>query len=187
MSPAPRDNPNSSAETEGRKKADTPSIIVPGPWLMFGSVACGHALDKVWWIGIVKFIPMPYRVAIALVLGALGCWVVFQANVVFRRLGTAFEPWKPTSAIASADIYSRTRNPMYQGFFIMGPGIAVVLRSDWGILLLIPAALIVHYGVVLREERYLKRKFGESYLAYMAAVPRYGWPFPRFAQGRPKP
>ena len=120
-------------------------------------------------------------------MGALGCWVVFQANVVFRRLGTAFQPWKPTSAIASADIYGRTRNPMYQGFFIMGPGIAVVLRSDWGILLLIPAALILHFGVVLREERYLKRKFGERYLAYMAAVPRYGWPFPRFFQGRSKP
>jgi protein-S-isoprenylcysteine O-methyltransferase Ste14 len=76
---------------------------------------------------------------------------------------------------------------MYQGFFIMGPGIAIVLRSDWGLLLLIVAALIVHYGVVLREERYLKRKFGESYLGYMAAVPRYGWPFPRLFQRRPKP
>ena len=29
--------------------------------------------------------------------------------------------------------------------------------------MLIPAAMLVHYGVVLREERYLKRRFGESY------------------------
>ena len=154
---------------------------------MFGSLICGHALDLlVWRIGVVALIPRPLRVAIALLLGAIGCWLVFRANVIFRRLGTAFEPWRPTSKIASADIYGRTRNPMYQGFFIMGLGIAVVLRSDWGVLLLIPAALIVHYGVVLREERYLDQKFGESYRRYMAAVPRYGWPF-GIGQARSKP
>ena len=187
MTSAPRDNPNSSPETRDRNKADTPGIVAPAPWLMFGSVACGHALDKVWWIGVVKHIPMPLRATIAILLGVLGCWVVFQANLVFHRMGTAFQPWRPTSTIASSGIYGRTRNPMYQGFFIMGPGIAIVLRSDWGMLLLIAAALIVHYGVVLREERYLKRKFGECYLGYLAGVPRYGWPFPRLFQRRPKP
>ena len=169
-----------------RKKADTPGILAPGPWLMFGALACGHALDMIWQIGMIGIVPRPYRVAIALLLGTLGGWLVFRANVIFRRLGTAFEPWRPTSKIASADIYGRTRNPMYQGFFIMGLGIAVVLRSDWGVLLLIPAALIVHYGVVLREERYLDQKFGESYRRYMAAVPRYGWPF-GIGRARSKP
>jgi protein-S-isoprenylcysteine O-methyltransferase Ste14 len=188
MNSAPHDNAISVAGAEGRKQSDTPGIIAPGPWLMFGSLFSGHALDLlVGRLGIVGLIERPYRVAIAVLLGALGLWVVFRANVVFHRLGTAFEPWKPTAKIAAADIYARTRNPMYQGFFIMGPGIALVMRSDWGMLLLIPAALIVHFGVVLREERYLKAKFGESYLAYMAAVPRYGWPFPGFSQARPKP
>jgi protein-S-isoprenylcysteine O-methyltransferase Ste14 len=30
--------------------------------------------------------------------------------------------------------------------------------------------------VVLREERYLERKFGAAYRQYREAVPRYGWP-----------
>jgi protein-S-isoprenylcysteine O-methyltransferase Ste14 len=154
---------------------------------MFGSLILGHAIDKLWFIGVVGTIPMRWRVGIALLLAALGGWLIFRANVVFRRAGTAFEPWKPTSTIATAGIYGRTRNPMYQGFFIMGLGIAVVMRSDWGALMLIPAGLIVHYGVVLREERYLKQKFGDGYRRYMAAVPRYGWPFPGFPQGRSKP
>jgi len=47
--------------------------------------------------------------------------------------------------------------------------------------------LLLHRGVVLREERYLASKFGDSYRQYMAAVPRYGWAFPGFVKGRSKP
>jgi protein-S-isoprenylcysteine O-methyltransferase Ste14 len=36
---------------------------------------------------------------------------------------------------------------------------------------------VLHYGVVLREERYLERKFGDDYRRYKASVPRYGWKF----------
>jgi protein-S-isoprenylcysteine O-methyltransferase Ste14 len=46
-------------------------------------------------------------------------------------------------------------------------------------LMLMPAAMLMHYGVVLREESYLERRFGEAYRQYLAAVPRYGWPFPK--------
>ena len=50
-----------------------------------------------------------------------------------------------------------------------------MLGSDWILILMVPMLLILHYGVVLREERYLERKFGEAYWDYKAAVPRYGW------------
>jgi protein-S-isoprenylcysteine O-methyltransferase Ste14 len=42
---------------------------------------------------------------------------------------------------------------------------------------MVPALIILHYGVVLREERYLERKFGEAYRLHKASVPRYGWRF----------
>jgi protein-S-isoprenylcysteine O-methyltransferase Ste14 len=34
--------------------------------------------------------------------------------------------------------------------------------------------LVIHFGVVLREENYLTAKFGEAYRQYRANVPRYG-------------
>jgi protein-S-isoprenylcysteine O-methyltransferase Ste14 len=42
-----------------------------------------------------------------------------------------------------------------------------------GLVVLIPVFLILHSGVVLREEAYLERKFGDSYQSYKSAVRRY--------------
>src|SRR3982751_5014365 len=114
MTPPSIENTISGAETGIRNSTDTPGIIAPGPWLMFGALACGHALDFVWHLRLIAAIPRPCRVVIAITLAAIGGWLIYRANVIFRRLGTAFEPWKPTSTIALHDIYSRTRNPMYQ-------------------------------------------------------------------------
>jgi protein-S-isoprenylcysteine O-methyltransferase Ste14 len=43
--------------------------------------------------------------------------------------------------------------------------------------MLVVAALLIHFGVVKREERYLEAKFGDAYRRYRDAVPRYGLPF----------
>jgi protein-S-isoprenylcysteine O-methyltransferase Ste14 len=44
------------------------------------------------------------------------------------------------------------------------------------LVLLVPAVLVTHHGVVLPEERYLEQKFGDRYRRYKTAVTRYGWP-----------
>jgi len=67
------------------------------------------------------------------------------------------------------------RNPMYVGLTLLLAGLAIALASDWTLVLLVPAALVLHFGVVKREERYLEAKFGEAYRVYKGNVPRYGW------------
>ena len=172
--------PAASAEATdvqaARIESDVPSIIAPGPWIAFGAFALGLLLDWLHKFGVLAQVPSRLRYFAALVLLAYGGWMVFRANVVFRRTGTAFQPWRPTSAIAAVGVYARTRNPMYQGFLLLALGLAVLFRVDWSVLLLMPAAMLIHYGVVLREEVYLTRRFGENYRAYVAQVPRYGWP-----------
>ena len=169
-----------SAAEPQRASDDVPSIIAPGPWIAFGALGLGFAFDALHAFRLLAHVPAWCRNSAALLLVALGLWYVFRANVIFRRAGTPFQPWRPTRTIAAQDIYARTRNPMYQGFLLLVLGIAVVFRSDGGVLMLLPAAMLIHYGVVLREERYLERRFGEGYRRYIAEVPRYGWPFARF-------
>jgi len=103
-------------------------------------------------------------------------WPMARALWRFRLAGTHTEPWKPSRALVTRGIYKRTRNPMYQAFGLFILGVAFAFASDWTFLLLPLGALIIHFGVVRREERYLEAKFGDDYRRLKASVPRYGWP-----------
>jgi hypothetical protein len=52
-------------------------------------------------------------------------------------------------------------------------GIGLLLNNAWVLLVLIPVLVTMHYGVIIREEAYLERKFGDEYLRYKANVRRW--------------
>lgn len=82
-----------------------------------------------------------------------------------------------------AGVYRWTRNPMYLGWSLLHVGTALAVRSP-GVLTTWPiAALLVHRDV-LAEERQLTDRFGEDFVAYAAAVPRYLLPCAATGSGR---
>ncbi len=91
----------------------------------------------------------------------------------FRAAGTNVETWRPTEAIVTRGVYARTRNPIYLAMLAIYTGIALGVDSAWLLALVIPLALVLRYGVIAREERYLEAKFGEPYRAYRATVRRW--------------
>jgi protein-S-isoprenylcysteine O-methyltransferase Ste14 len=115
------------------------------------------------------------RLVLAIAAAVPGLWLGLRAIAAFRRSGTHVEPWKPTTALVTEGIYAFVRNPMYLGLGLGILTIALALASDWMILMLVPFALVMHFGVVLREERYLEARFGDDYRRYRERVPRYGW------------
>jgi protein-S-isoprenylcysteine O-methyltransferase Ste14 len=48
-----------------------------------------------------------------------------------------------------------------------------VARSPWILILVLPLALTIRYGVVAREEAYLERRFGDVYRDYKTRVRRW--------------
>jgi len=69
--------------------------------------------------------------------------------------------------------YRRTRNPLYLAGLGVYLGVAFFINGLAPFLLLVPLAALLHWGIVLREERYLTTKFGEKYRAYETQVRRW--------------
>jgi protein-S-isoprenylcysteine O-methyltransferase Ste14 len=155
---------------------DTPRVVPP-PLIVLGVIVVGLALDHLSPIGVAGAVfSRSTRAVIGGVLVVAAAWPMARALWRFRLVGTPTEPWKPTTALATGGIYRRTRNPMYQAFALFVLGFAFAFASDWMFLALPLGALLIHFGVVRREERYLGAKFGDAYREYRARVPRYGWP-----------
>jgi protein-S-isoprenylcysteine O-methyltransferase Ste14 len=163
---------------EPARASDRPGVVAPPPLIAFVTLVSGLVLDRLIPIGAAgAMVPRSVRVVLAAALLLFSGWVAVRALRTFRRVGTHFDVHKPASALATSDIYTRTRNPMYQGLALLLLAVAVGAASDWTALLLVPWGLLMHFGVVLREERYLAVKFGDAYRRYRAHVPRYGWPY----------
>jgi protein-S-isoprenylcysteine O-methyltransferase Ste14 len=93
-----------------------------------------------------------------------------------RRLvaaGTNIPPNLPTTALVVDGIYARTRNPLYLGTTLVYLGLSIAAGSLWAILLALPLLWVIYVGVIAREERYLERKFGDSYRTYKQRVRRW--------------
>ena len=90
-----------------------------------------------------------------------------------RAAGTNIDPAKPALAIVRGGPYRFTRNPMYLALCLLQIALGFFL-NDWiTLLFVIPLFFVLHYGVVLREERYLTAKFGEPYLQLKREVRRW--------------
>jgi protein-S-isoprenylcysteine O-methyltransferase Ste14 len=156
--------------------SDKAGVIAPPPLIAVATLLAGLSLD---WLAPVSLLRdalgLPARLAAGSLLIAGGLALALSAERAFRAIGTNPLPWKPATALASSGLYARTRNPMYLGLALVVFGIALALGSLWTLAMMIPGALVMHYGVVRREERYLENKFGDDYRAFMARVPRYGW------------
>ncbi len=124
-----------------------------------------------------------------LVLGAVLCTAglaMFAWCVrLFARVGRGtLAPWDPTRALVTLGPYAYVRNPMISGVAAMLAGQAVAYGSLLLAAWLLLFVLVNHAYFLLSEEPGLRRRFGASYDAYRARVPRW---VPRAPRARPRP
>ena len=75
--------------------------------------------------------------------------------------------------LVTTGIHAWSRNPIYLGMFLVYGGIGIAVRSPWILILALPLAIVIRYGVVAREEGYLEERFGHAYRAYKTRVRRW--------------
>jgi protein-S-isoprenylcysteine O-methyltransferase Ste14 len=150
--------------------ADKPGVVAPPPLVYLGAILVGALLERVWrWEIPTARWGSAVGVLLIVVAGVLFAFAVLE----FKRAGTPPEPYKPTTAIVTSGPYRVTRNPIYLSFALVQLGIAFWAGSGWILVLLLPVSVLMNYGVIAREERYLERKFGDEYFNYRRRVRRW--------------
>ena len=152
---------------------DHADVAVMPPLLFLGALATGALLSYLVPIGPGLGSANGLALTVGLTFVILGFVLVALSGRNFHRAGTSVMPSEPSTALVTTGPYRFTRNPIYIGFVLAYFGFAVVLTSMWVLLLLIPVLAIMQRGVVVREEAYLARKFGDAYRKYQARVPRW--------------
>jgi protein-S-isoprenylcysteine O-methyltransferase Ste14 len=109
----------------------------------------------------------------AVALGGMG--LIWWAYAHFVRARTPAEPWRATRAVVHGGPYRLTRNPMYVGLLVAQAGIGLMRGNAWYLVMLVPAWLTLHWGVVRREERYLLKRFGAPYQQLLDTTRRWLW------------
>lgn len=144
------------------------TIVVPGaavlgiPWLILRATGSTPPGD----VGVLGYA--------AIVVALAGAAMIIWVSIAFVRRGRGTPvPIDPPTIFVADGLFRVVRNPMYLGALLVLGAEIVVFRS---LPLLAYAALLwlaLHTFLIAVEEPQLKRRFGESYVAYLATTPRW--------------
>jgi protein-S-isoprenylcysteine O-methyltransferase Ste14 len=143
-------------------------------WLVHGTGLAAH------WAT-----PADPRFWLALAVAAPGLTLMVWTGILFTRFGRGTPaPWAPPKRLVIRGPYCHVRNPMISGVLTVQLAEAL-LSGAWpiaGWLLVFLAANALYFPLV--EEKGLEARFGQPYLDYKAAVPRW---IPRLHPWSPAP
>jgi protein-S-isoprenylcysteine O-methyltransferase Ste14 len=158
-------------EASDRETLDHANVIVMPPLLHLGSIVLGVVAH--WFLGVEVPLDPGFRAALGVALLGGGVAVAVSFPRAFRRAGQDPNPNTPTPRVITTGLYRYSRNPAYASLVAVQLGIGLLLNNAWVLLVLIPVLVTMHYGVIIREEAYLERKFGDEYLRYKETVRRW--------------
>ena len=149
---------------------DTAHVLILPPLLYGAAFVIGLLLHLVFPIYIL-FTTLSRGIGVVCVLVSLP--LALLTLRALSRAHTPVDPMKPTTALVTEGPFCYSRNPIYLALTLLYLGVAFLVNAWWILLLVVPALVVIRYGVIAREEVYLARKFGDAYRQYMTQVRRW--------------
>ena len=150
--------------------ADSADVAVFPPALVGGSILLAFVLQA---IAPKRVLPQPAARVAGIALTASALAVGFAAFRELRNAHTTIDVREPTTTVVTTGVYAYTRNPIYLGMILLYFGVGALRNSRWHWFLAIPTAAVLQTAVIAREEAYLERKFGATYVDYKSRVRRW--------------
>jgi protein-S-isoprenylcysteine O-methyltransferase Ste14 len=154
-------------------KPDRARIFAPPPLIALICILLGFAAKD-----FVSPLPLSstktnLQVSAGAALVAFAVAIVASCRRAFVQRGTHLNPYRPTKAIVTDGVYGLSRNPIYVAFLLIVLSFVPFTNSLWFIGSAILTVLLLQFGVVTREEKYLHEKFGAEYDEYCQRVRRW--------------
>ncbi len=149
----------------------TAGVIARPPLLFLAAGLLGLLLDWLLPFSLPDLGHAHWILGFSSIVIGLGLAAAGIAN--FSRAATPVPTNQPVRSLVATGIHGRTRNPIYLGMFLIYAGIGLAARSAGILMVMLPLAVTIRYGVVAREEAYLERRFGDVYRDYKARVRRW--------------
>jgi len=149
---------------------DHPGVLTYPPVIFAGFFAAGYGAD---WLLPASLGLAEARVVAALAMAGIALLIAGTAIAAFLSARTHLDVRKPAVTLVTTGPYRFSRNPMYLAAGLLYAAAALWLDKPWTLAALAPCLLVIEFGVIRREERYLDGKFGATYRAYRASVRRW--------------
>src|SRR5438309_11747535 len=132
---------------------DHPEIVAFPPLLWLVGAMASVLIH--FFVFSIRILPQPFALTLGIVCVLAGPSLALPALFTMRAAGTHANPAKPALLIVRGGPYRFTRNPMYLALCLVQAGFGFLL-NDWNTLsFVMPLSLVLHFGVILPDERYL--------------------------------
>jgi protein-S-isoprenylcysteine O-methyltransferase Ste14 len=98
--------------------------------------------------------------------------IIYSSGIVLYAVSIVNYAKPKAGGINTNGLYRISRNPMYMAYFIYFLG-CVLLTHSWILLALLIVFQISAHWIIVSEERWCIKRFGEEYVRYMNKVGRY--------------
>lgn len=148
----------------------TGKFLLFGVWALFAVIALYPEYRNI--------VPFLIQDTIPDVQKLLAVVLLIPANLIivpaYLSMGLITNIGLPTGKheLRTSGIYKISRNPMYASFIFLNTATFLFLPSII-LLVVMVYGMVVHHFIILGEEKFLEKEFGNEYKKYKARVARY--------------
>ncbi|HPZ35713.1 MAG TPA: isoprenylcysteine carboxylmethyltransferase family protein [Bacteroidales bacterium] len=129
---------------------------------------------------LILFLPSPkifnsFYTPLILGLLILFCGLLIrQLTIGFVNINIAGKNRQVHADILHTDgLFAHSRNPLYLGNVLEILGLAILSNSLIFLVIMVPFFVFIYQSIIIAEEDFLNKKFGQEYLEYKRRVPRW--------------
>jgi protein-S-isoprenylcysteine O-methyltransferase Ste14 len=116
-------------------------------------------------------VPFPQSLA-GIVIIFIGFMLMGKTWDLFKKYNTTLD-FEKSAHLVKEGVFSKTRNPMYIGMFLLLLGLAICFRNIFSLIVPFGFLLIIQLLFIPKEEKLMLGEFGQEYLDYKKKVRRW--------------